>query len=72
MPQATQRLPPPPNGNAVSPEDQKESKLEEELKNGSPMPRKEKVLEVGWGSEEASLFLSFRNFPSFCPPCPLL
>ena len=63
----------PQNGVATSsPEDQEESKLEEEFKSGSPLPRKEKVLEVRGSSEDASSFLSFRNFPSFYPPCPLL
>lgn len=51
-----------PSGGASSPENQKESKLEEELKDGSPLFRKEKILEVGGADKMLPYSSTFETF----------
>lgn len=56
-----------PSGGASSPENQKESKLEEELKDGSPLFRKE-ILEVGGAEKTLPYSSAFGTFkPSALP-----
>lgn len=65
MAKVSQRLP---SGGASSPENQKESKLEEELKDGSPLLRKEKILEVGGAEKTLPYSSAFGTFkPSALP-----
>lgn len=45
------------NGGATSVEDQKKSNLEEELKDGSPKPRKKKVLETSTKKQGGCILL---------------